>query len=114
MESIQAHPYLNVCAQYKHGLGKSDDISNLTIGGRQECWQRRPGEIEEMNKEADSKKPFESVNELRGEKHKGNASTTVQGRPQATRPYETSCIIFTGGFITATEKLSEEMKLAIE
>lgn len=67
-----------------------------------------------MSKEADSKKPFESVNELRREKHKGNASTTVQGRPQATRPYETSCIIFTGGFMTATEKLSEEMKLAIE
>lgn len=68
MESIQAHPYLSVCAQYKYGLGKSDDISSLTIGGRQECWQKQPGEMEETNKEADSKKPVESVNELRGEK----------------------------------------------
>lgn len=114
MESIQAHPYLNVCAQYKHGLGKSDDISDLTIGGRQECWQKRPGEIEEMNKEADSKKPFESVNELRGEKHKDHASTIVQGGPQATRLHETSCKICTCGFIIASEKLSEEMKPAIE
>lgn len=74
VESIQAHPYLNVCAQCKHGLGISDDISKLTIGGRQECWQKQPGEIEEINREADSKKPFETVNELRGEKHKDNAS----------------------------------------
>lgn len=78
MESIQAHPYLNVCAQCKHGLGKSDDISKLTIGGRQECWQKQPGEIKEINSEADSKKLFESINEIRREKHKDNASPAVQ------------------------------------
>lgn len=78
MESLQAHPYLNVCAQCKHGLGRSDDISKLTIGGRPECWQKQPGEIKDINREADSKESFKSVKELRREKHKNNASPAVQ------------------------------------
>lgn len=110
MESIQAHPYLNVCAQYKYGLGKSDDISNLTIGGRQECWQKQPGEREGMNKEADSKKTAESVNELRGEKHKRQCKYHSAGR-QTTL----NCLqCFTCAFVFVAEKISKEMTLAIE
>lgn len=39
----------------------------------------QPGEMQEKNREADSKKPFEGVNELRREKHKENASPAGQG-----------------------------------
>lgn len=111
MESIQVHPYLNVCAQCKHGLGKSDDISQLTIGGRQECWQQQTREIQEIKREADSKKPFESVNEFRREKHKDHASPAVQDGPQVTRLYQTSCKIFTCHLNIV---LSEEKTVAIK
>lgn len=94
VESIQAHPYLNVCAQYKYGLGRSDDISSLTIGGRQECWQKQPGEIREMNKEADSKKPAESVNELRGEKHKIQCKYHSAGRQNTLNRLQYFCLCF--------------------
>lgn len=39
----------------------------------------QPGEMQEESREADSKKPFEGVKELRREKHKEKASPGGQG-----------------------------------
>lgn len=48
----------------------------------------QPGEMQEENREADSKKPFEGVNELRREKHKEMQvleARVVYGLPSYTK-----------------------------